>query len=95
MDGPGIIRDSVNGENKYCRIPIRRRRTALYSYELEEILYKYMGENGVDTDAIKRDALELFENNNGEDAGILCSVLDFMDLFERLAFADEKESVNA
>ena len=25
-DGYGIIRDSVNGINKYCRIPIRRRR---------------------------------------------------------------------
>ena len=85
---PGIIRDSVNGEAKYCRIPIRRRRTPMYSYELEEILLKYMRDDGVDTDAIKRDALELFNTGHCEDAGILCSALDFIELFERIAFQE-------
>lgn len=33
----GIIRDSVNGVNKYARIPIRRKRTPICQKEIEEI----------------------------------------------------------
>lgn len=61
----------------------------MYSYEFEEILYKYMRDDCVDTDAIKRDALELFNTDHCEDAGILCSALDFVEIFERIAFLCE------
>lgn len=82
-----IIRDSVDGMAKYCRIPVRRRRTAMYSYELEELLHKYAQPNGVvDEDAIKRDALELFNGDQCEDAGLLCSALDFIELMGRIKF---------
>ena len=84
-----IIRDSVDGVAKYCRIPVRRRRTAMYSYELEELLQKYMQPDGaVDEDAIKRDALELFNSDQCEDAGLLCSTLDFIELMRRVSFGD-------
>ena len=33
----GIIRDSVNGVNKYCRIPIQRKRTPVCDSEISEI----------------------------------------------------------
>ncbi len=88
MDKASVIRDSVNGVQKYARIPIRRRRTPMYSYELEEILFQYMTENGVDVEAIKARARELFENDDCENAGLLCSALDFLELFERIAFCD-------
>lgn len=87
-----IIRDSVDGVAKYCRIPVRRRRTAIYSYELEELMHKYAQPDGaVDEDAIKRDALELFNSDQCEDAGLLCSVLDFIDLMRRVRFGDGGE----
>lgn len=84
----GIIRDSVNGEAKYCRIPIRQRRTPIYSYELEEILHQYTKNGCVDVEAIQEDAVELFANNQCEDAGLLCSVLDFIKLFGRISFVE-------
>ena len=33
----GVIRDSVNGVNKYCRIPIQRKRTPVCDNEIAEI----------------------------------------------------------
>lgn len=36
-DNTRVIRDSVNGVNKYCRVPIRRRRTPVSEMEIVEI----------------------------------------------------------
>lgn len=88
MDKATVIRDSVDGIQKYARIPVRRKRTPMYSYELEEILFQYMTENGVDMDSKRTKAAELFANDDCEEAGLLCSALDFMALFERIAFCD-------
>ena len=33
----GVIRDSINGENKYARIPIQRRRTPICEKEIAEL----------------------------------------------------------
>lgn len=84
----GIIRDSVNGVNKYCRVPIRRKRTPLYAEEMEGVMYRYMTKDGVDRDAIKEEANRLFADGEYENSGIMLSVLDFMDLFERILWSD-------
>lgn len=88
----GLIKDSVNGVEKYQRIPIRRRRTPLFAYELEGILYRYLTEDGVDEKAIREKAAELFANGENENAGLLLSALDFMDLFARIAIVDSQQS---
>lgn len=87
MDGAKVLRDSVDGKVKYCRLPIRRRRTPMYSYELEELLWTYMTETGVDTERIKCDATSLFKQEAYEDAGLLCSLLDFIEVIGRISVA--------
>ena len=42
-----VIHDSINGVNKYARVPIRRRRTPICQQEIDEI--KKI-ENGLKTD---------------------------------------------
>ena len=83
-----VIRDEVNGRRCYCRVPIRRRRTPICAEELEEVLWAYMDEDGVDTNAIKAKVMELDGRSEFEQAGRLLSVLDFVSLFERIAFCD-------
>lgn len=83
-----IMRGRVNGVNKYCRIPIRRKRTPMYAEELEGVLYRFMSADGVDREGIRQEANKLFENGDYENSGLMISALDFMDLFERIAFRD-------
>ena len=52
------------------------------------MLWAYMDEDGVDTNAIKAKVMELDERSEFEQAGRLLSVLDFVSLFERIAFCD-------
>lgn len=87
----GLVKDSVNGVEKYQRIPIRRKRTPIYSSELEGILYRYMTVEGVNEEAIKSDAENLLGDGEYEKAGILLSALDFMDLFARITIVKEGE----
>ena len=84
VNKPEIIRGLVDGERKYCRIPIRRKRIPIYAYELEDIMKKYTNKEGfVDIESIQNDATELFQNQNYREAGILCSVIDFIEFFSR------------
>ena len=84
VNKPEIIRGLVDGERKYCRIPIRRKRLPIYAYELEDIMKKYTNKEGfLDIESIQNDATELFQNQNYREAGILCSVIDFIELFSR------------
>lgn len=86
----GLIKDSVNGVEKYQRIPIRRRRTPLFAYELEGILYRYLTKDGVDENAIREKSAKLFADGECENAGMLLSALDFMDLFARITIVDNQ-----
>lgn len=87
----GLIHDDVNGKAKYYRIPIRRKRTPIYAEEMAGVLYRYMTKDGVDRERIKAEAQRLFEAEEPENAGIMLSVLDFMDLFERILFVHDGE----
>lgn len=87
----GLIHDDVNGQSKYYRIPIRRKRTPIYAEEMEGILYRYMTKDGVDREGIKAEAQRLFEAKELENSGIMLSVLDFMDLFERILVVRDGE----
>lgn len=88
LTSAGLIKDSVNGVAKYQRIPIRRKRTPIYAEEMEGILFRFMTKDGVDTDGIKMEASRLIEIGEYENAGLMLSALDFMDLFERISFSD-------
>lgn len=85
----GLIHDDVKGKAKYYRIPIRRKRTPIYAEEMEGILYRYMTQDGVDREKIKAEATRLFSEGEYENSGLMLSVLDFMDLFERILFVRE------
>lgn len=87
----GLIRHAVvDGKEKYARIAFRRRRTPLYAEDLAAILGSYMGENGVvDVAAMHEDAWKLSNAGQWEQSGMLICALDFIDLFGRIAFAEE------
>ena len=88
----GLLRHAVvDGKEKYVRIAIRRRRTPLCADELEGFLCQYMTENGVDMIAIRDRATELFQEHQYEEAGALCSVLDFIALFLKLTIGADPQ----
>ncbi len=55
-----VIRDSVNGIKKYCRIPIRRRRAPILAEEFFCMLEHQMT-NDLSDDDMKQEAFALCE----------------------------------
>lgn len=92
VDDIGIIRDSVNGANKYCRIPIQRRRTPVCEKEIAE-LEKMQNTLNTDIETFGRLACLLSDLGFPYFAGKIFSYID-MQQGKEYAFMDfgaEKE----
>ncbi|MBU5231250.1 hypothetical protein KQI15_14665 [Intestinimonas butyriciproducens] len=80
----GLMRHAiVDGKEKYARIAIRRRRTPLYAFELVGVLNEYMTPEGLDIEAMRTAATEIFaqEHPDYEYGGMILSALDFARVF--------------
>ena len=71
------IRGSVNGENKYVRIPIRRHRTPILKSEIKEI-GKILGMLDNDVDTLGRIACLISDLGMPCFAGKIFSYIDYL-----------------
>lgn len=70
-----VLREKVNGKEKYCRIPIRYKRKPIYAEEYMQILNWQLSLNTTD-DELRNFAVLLHRTGNHIDAGILLTYLD-------------------
>ena len=76
-----VIRDSVNEKQKYCRIPIRRKRTPILAEEFQAML-EYQLSNVLTAQDMKERVISLDSEQRYEEAGKIITYLDFMKIIE-------------
>lgn len=70
-----ILRGKIDGETKYCRVPIRRKRTPIAEYDIEDIANYQERHNLTDEQMIEK-AVDIADMGDTYWAGKIYSYLD-------------------
>lgn len=89
-----VMRDKVNGKEIYCRVPIRRKRTPISQYDIEDFMV-YQSKNNLTDEQMLEKAVDIADMGDTYWAGKIFSYVD-MKNGQECAFIDfEEESKNA
>lgn len=70
-----ILRGKIDGETKYCRIPIRRKRTPIAEYDIEDIA-SYQERHNLTDEQMNEKAADIADMGDTYWAGKIYSYLD-------------------
>lgn len=85
-----VMRDKVNGKEIYCRVPIRRKRTPISQYDIEDLMI-YQSKNNLTDEQMLEKAVDIADMGDTYWAGKIFSYID-MKNGQECEFIDFEES---